>query len=59
MLVEKFGTEIVSRKDNRFTNPVFFAAQQGEAYKLTDVAKIVFYHGVLGTHPYMSSWFSL
>lgn len=49
MLVEKFGTEIVSRKDNRFTNPVFFAAQQGEAYELTDVAKIVSYHGVLDT----------
>lgn len=29
-LVEKFGTEIVSRNDNRFTSPVFFAAQQGE-----------------------------
>lgn len=32
ILVEKFGTEIVSRKDSRDTNPVFFAAQQGEAH---------------------------
>ena len=29
MLVDKFGVDIVTRKDNRFTNPVFFAAQQG------------------------------
>lgn len=29
LLVEKFGSEIAYRKDNRSTNPVFFAAQQG------------------------------
>lgn len=32
MLVEKFGSEVVSRKDNRSTSAVFFAAQQGENY---------------------------
>lgn len=35
MIVNKFGQEIVTRKDNRFTNPVFFAAQQGKKKKLT------------------------
>ena len=30
MFVEKFGTDIVSREDNRSTRPVFFAAQQGK-----------------------------
>ena len=30
MLVEKFGAEIASRKDDRQTTPVFFAAQQGK-----------------------------
>ena len=31
MLVEKFGKDIVSVEDNRFTTPVFFAAQTGMA----------------------------
>ena len=44
MLVEKFGKEIVSIKDSRSTNPVFFAAQQGKE-KHTEIVSLIGFRG--------------